>query len=233
MSAPASRPAPSDDPSPAARPIGLAPGVPLEAVGQDAAKYGSTNPVVTRLLDRWTAKLTDIVGPVKGTVVDVGIGEGLCLERLLASAEAAGHLDPGTRVVGVEYRHDKAKAACRLDPVAVTVGDAGMLPFPDRAADLVTCIEVLEHLPAVPQAVAELARICGDRCIVSVPYEPWFRLGNLGRGKNIGRLGNDPEHLHAFTPGKLRKALEVSFGEVAVTPVFPWLVAEARQPRGD
>jgi SAM-dependent methyltransferase len=218
---------------PAVRPLGLAPGVPLEAAGQDAAKYGSSNPVVTRLLDRWTARLTDIVGPIGGTVVDVGIGEGLCLERLLASASAAGRLDPATRLVGVEYRHDKAQLACRLDRVAVAVGDAGMLPFPDRSADLVTCIEVLEHLPAVPQAVAELARVCRGRCVVSVPYEPWFRLGNLGRGKNVGRLGNDPEHLRAFTPGRLRRALEASFAEVTVTPVFPWLVAEARRPRVD
>ena len=224
---------PATSPTPSTRPIGLAPGVPLEAAGQDAAKYGSSNPVVTRLLDRWTARLREIVGPVKGTVVDVGIGEGLCLERLLAAVAEGGALDPGARIVGIEYRQDKAAVANRLDQVDVAVGDAGMLPFPDGAADLVTCIEVLEHLPAVAPAVAELARVCGDRCIVSVPYEPWFRLGNLGRGKNVGRLGNDPEHLHMFTPGKLRRALEASFAEVKVTPVFPWLVAEARGPRAD
>jgi SAM-dependent methyltransferase len=226
-------PSPSPASPTTAGPIGLAPGVPLEAAGQDAAKYGSSNPVVTRLLDRWTARLRDIVGPVKGTVIDVGIGEGLCLERLLASAGAAGALDPAATIVGIEYRFDKAAVASRLDGVDVSVGDAGMLPFPDGAADLVTCIEVLEHLPTVERAVAELARVCGDRCIVSVPYEPWFRLGNLGRGKNVSRLGNDPEHLHAFTPGRLRRVLERSFAEVRVTPVFPWLVAEARGPRGD
>lgn len=225
-------PQPTSPPS-STRPIGLAPGVPLEAAGQDAAKYGSTNPVVTRLLDRWTAKLTQIVGPIKGTVIDVGIGEGLCLDRLMASAAAAGTLDPGARFVGIEYRFDKAAVSCRLDRVDVAVADAGMLPFPTGSADLVTCIEVLEHLPAVEQAVAELARVCRERCIVSVPYEPWFKLGNLGRGKNIRRLGNDPEHLHAFSPGKLRQALTRSFAEVEVTPVFPWLVAEARGPRVD
>jgi Methyltransferase domain len=117
--------------------------------------------------------------------------------------------------------------------VQVTVGDAGMLPFPDGAADLVTCIEVLEHLPTVAPAVAELARITGDRCVVSVPYEPWFRLGNLGRGKNIGRLGNDPEHLHAFNPGRLRRILAASFDDVRVVPAFPWLIAVARGGRRD
>ena len=226
--------------APAAAPIGLAPGVPRQAAGQDAAKYGSTNPVVTRLLDRWTGKLRGVIGPITGTVVDVGVGEGLCLARVLAPAPGAGApadeapavgTGPAPRVVGVEYRFDKACVAGGLAGVDVTVGDAGMLPVADRAADLVLCIEVLEHLPTVPPAVAELARITRGRCVVSVPYEPWFRLGNLGRGKNIGRLGNDPEHLRAYTPSRLRRALEASFARVQVIPVFPWLVAEAREPR--
>jgi SAM-dependent methyltransferase len=208
--------------------IGLAPGVPLEAAGQDAAKYGSSNPVVRRLLGRWTTRLRQIAGPLDGTVVDVGIGEGLCLARLLPDSRAGtGGTTTNPRIVGVEYRHDKAKVASDLDGVAVTVGDAGTLPFADGTADLVLCIEVLEHLPAVVPAVAELARICGGRCVVSVPWEPWFRLGNFARGKNLGRLGNDPEHIGAFTPRRLRRTLSASFAEVEVTPVFPWLIAQA------
>ena len=163
----------------AVRPIGLAPGAPREAAGQDAAKYGSTNPVVRRLLDRWSGRLREVVGPVQGTIVDVGVGEGLCLERVLASPQV------DARVVGVEYRLDKARVAAGLPEVSPVVGDAGMLPLPDGCADLVTCIEVLEHLPEVAPAVAELARVAADRCVVSVPWEPWFRLGNLGRGKNV------------------------------------------------
>lgn len=214
------------------RPIGLAPGAPAEAAGQDAAKYGSSNPVVRRLLDRWSGRLRSVVGPLTGTVVDVGVGEGLCLERLLppGDRERPGD-DGGVRVVGVEYRLDKARVARRLPEVRPVVADAGMLPVPDASADLVTCIEVLEHLPAVDRAVAELARVAGDRCVVSVPWEPWFRLGNLGRGKNVGRLGNDPEHVQWFTPRRLRRALEASFAEVRVVRAFPWIIAEARRPR--
>ncbi len=211
------------------RPIGLAPGAPIEAAGQDAAKYGSSNPVVRRLLDRWSARLRGVVGPLAGTVVDVGVGEGLCLERLLAAEAGGPELD--ARVVGVEYRYDKARVARRLPGVAPVVGDAGMLPVPDGRADLVTCIEVLEHLPAVAPAVAELARVTSDRCVVSVPWEPWFRLGNLGRGKNVGRLGNDPEHVQWFTSRRLRRVLERSFAEVRVVRAFPWIIAEARGPR--
>lgn len=222
-------------------PIGLAPGASTEAAGQDAAKYGTSNPVVRWLLDRWTDRLKELIDPVTGTVIDVGIGEGLCTQRLLSVApEAPGRADGAwsahdrgdVRLVGVEYRFDKASLARRLPIAGVTVGDAGMLPLPDGIADVVLCIEVLEHLPTVPPAVSELARITRGRCIVSVPWEPWFRLGNLGRGKNLARLGNDPEHVHWFSPARLRRTLQTSFNEVRVVRVFPWLVAIAHnEPR--
>ncbi|MDQ6697571.1 MAG: class I SAM-dependent methyltransferase [Actinomycetota bacterium] len=208
----------------AVRPIGLAPGAPEEAAGQDAKKYATTNPVVQRLLARWMGRLTDVIGVVDGTVVDVGVGEGLALERMLP----AGHQN----AIGVEYRFDKIAAARRrLPELAGLRADAGMLALTDRCADLVTCIELLEHLPTFVPAVTELARITRGRCVVSVPWEPWFRLGNLGRGKNVRRFGNDPEHVQSFTPGRLERALRSGFCEVTVTPAFPWLIAEARTPR--
>jgi len=203
--------------------IGLAPGLELDAAGQDAAKYGTTNPVVQKLLASWMGKLQGVLGTPSGTMVDVGVGEGFALERMYP---------PGTPVVALEYRHDKAKIASeRLAEVSVVRGDAGVLPFPDRRADLVTSIEVLEHLPTFEPAVAEMARICRGRLVVSVPWEPWFKLGNLGRGKNVKRLGNDPEHVQAFTPKKLERALGAHFGQVRVIKAFPWLIAEASQPR--
>lgn len=204
------------------RSIGLAPGLAEDAAGQDAAKYGTSNPVVLKLLDRWMTELRQVLGTPTGSVVDVGVGEGFALERML----------PDTAAVALEYRHDKARAAAeRLPSVAVLRGDAGVLPFPDGSIDLVTSIEVLEHLPGFDQAVAEMARICRGRLVVSVPWEPWFRLGNLGRGKNVKRFGNDPEHVQAFTPRRLERALAAHFDVVRVVRRFPWLIAEARRPR--
>lgn len=215
----------TEQPPTATTPIGLAPGAPAQAAGQDAKKYSSTNPVVARLLTRWTGILRDTIGTVApdDVIVDVGVGEGLSLERFLPDGHTA---------FGVEYRHDKALVAKgRLDGLHPVVADAGMVPIASRSADLVTSIEVLEHLITDDPAVAEFARICRGRCVVSVPWEPWFRLGNLGRGKNIKRFGNDPEHVQFFTPGRLETLLRKSFGEVRVVRAFPWLIAEARDPR--
>lgn len=207
------------------RPIGLAPGAPEQAAGQDAKKYGSSNPVVQKLLAKWTSTLRGVVGELSpdDSVVDVGVGEGLSLIRFLPEGKSA---------IGVEYRLDKVGAAMgRVPSLSGVVADAGMVPLASASADLVTCIEVLEHLVVDEPAVAELARICRGRCVVSVPWEPWFRLGNLGRGKNIKRFGNDPEHVQFFTPARLQRLLAAEFEQVRVVRAFPWLIAEASRPR--
>jgi 2-polyprenyl-3-methyl-5-hydroxy-6-metoxy-1,4-benzoquinol methylase len=199
------------------RVLGLAPGAPAAAAGQDARKYATRNPVVQRLIARWLATVSGALGDGAAMHVDVGVGEGLALQRLVPR---------GAGVVGIEYRLDKVRVARSTVPgLAAVVGDAGTLPVRDGAADLVTCIEVLEHLTEPAVAVAELARIARGRCVVSVPWEPWFRVGNLGRGKNVRHLGNDPEHLQAFTPRRLAALMRPFFGDVRVIRAFPWLVA--------
>jgi len=200
-------------------PIGLPPGASSLAAGEDEAKYSSHNFVVRKLIARLLTQLGAVTGPTDGTWVDVGIGEGLALEAMRARAGS---------LVGVEYRQDKLTAALvRLPSASGVRADAGMLPLVDHGADVVTCLEVLEHLVAPERAVGELARICGGRCVVSVPWEPFFRLGNLCRGKDVGRWGNNPEHVQHFSPATLRHLLLRSFGEVSIHPCFPWIIAVA------
>ena len=209
------------------RPLGLAPGAPEQAAGQDAKKYSTGNPVVQKLIAKWAAQLRAQIGavaPPGSVIVDVGVGEGLALERIRPA---------GATVVGVEYRLDKARCARDLLGAGFSgvVGDAGMLPLHDGSVPVTTCIEVLEHLTEPARAVAELARVTSGGCVVSVPWEPWFRLGNFARGKNLGRLGNDPEHLQFFTRRRLQALLAQHFGSVRVLPVFPWLVGVATDPK--
>ncbi len=207
------------------RPLGLAPGASEHAAGQDARKYSTANPVVRRLISHWTLRLHHEIAALAppGTVIaDVGVGEGLALERVQPEA---------TMVVGIEYRDDKLRCARDLvTGLHAVVGDAGMLPLRGGAAGVSTCIEVLEHLTDPNQAVEELARVATIGCVVSVPWEPWFRLGNLARGKNVRRFGNDPEHIQFFTRRRLEALLGRHFNTVRVTPSFPWLIAVATEP---
>jgi SAM-dependent methyltransferase len=207
------------------RPIGLAPHAPAEGSGQDAKKYSTGNPLVRRLIARWLQIVRLAVSQPHGILVDVGVGEGLALKQIIPA---------GSRVVGVEYRRDKLRLAQEhLEQLAGVVADAGMLPLRDAAADVTTCIEVLEHLVTPEPAVEELARITSRRCVVSVPWEPWFRLGNLGRGKNLTRIGNDIEHVQQFTPQRLRRLLGRHFDRVEIVRAFPWLVGVGERQSDD
>lgn len=200
-------------------PIGLPPGASVLAAGEDEAKYASSNVVVRKLIARLLRQLRVAADSTTGTWIDVGVGEGLALEAMQVRAGS---------LVGVEYRGDKLTAALQRLPSASGVrADAGMLPFSDHTADVVTCLEVLEHLSAPERAVAELARICHGRCVVSVPWEPYFHLGNLCRGKDIGRWGNNPEHVQQFRPSSLRRLLGRSFEQVNIHPCFPWIIGLA------
>ncbi|MBP6134894.1 class I SAM-dependent methyltransferase [Candidatus Microthrix sp.] len=201
----------------------MAPGVDPEAAGQDEQKYTTSNPVVRRLIGRLLGRVTAEIGSTPGRLADIGTGEGLALARVVPE---------GVVPIGVEYRRAKvALAAVAVPGLAASVGDIGTLPFPDRSIDTVVCQEVLEHLPSVDRAVAELARITRGRCILTVPHEPFFRGGNFVRGKNLARWGNDVEHLQQFTPRRLRAVLEPHFESVEVTRVTPWLLAVAKPRR--
>jgi SAM-dependent methyltransferase len=191
---------------------------------QDQAKYLATNPVVRRLIGRWLGELSRLVDtnvPTTSPLLDAGAGAGFSLARFVGERP----------VLAVDLAPEKVTQVPERVPAAQPlVADVTRLPLPDAAVAWATSIEVLEHLPAPEHLVAELARVTQVGAIVSVPWEPFFKLGNLARGKNVARWGNDPEHLQAFGPASLRRLLRHSFGQVTVHRSLPWLLAVATEP---
>lgn len=200
---------------------------PTTFADQDQAKYLATNPVVQRLIGRWLGELAELVAtnvPTATPLLDAGAGAGFSLQRFVGDRPVLAvdlHLEKVEQVPG------------RVATAQPLVSDVTRLPLPDAAVAWATSIEVLEHLPHPELLVAELARVCRDGVIVSVPWEPWFKLGNLARGKNVRRFGNDPEHIGAFGPTGLARLLRRSFDEVTVHRRLPWLLAVAVGPRRD
>lgn len=156
-------------------------------------------------------------------VVDLGCGEGFVAERLQA-------LPFSFEYRGLELREQAVdQARARVPGLDFRVADA-IATEPDRGwAELAISLEVLEHLPRPELLVERLAQWSSRYVIVSVPHEPYFRLGNLLRGKYLGSLGNHPEHVQQFTPASLRALLQPHFESVAVESAFPWLIAVARK----
>jgi 2-polyprenyl-3-methyl-5-hydroxy-6-metoxy-1,4-benzoquinol methylase len=112
-------------------------------------------------------------------------------------------------------------------------GSVQALPFAARSFDMVTCLEVLEHLADPAAAVRELARVARGAIVVSVPHEPYFQLGNLLRGKYLSENGNHPEHVQHWNPRTFEKFLRESVSresvaEVRIIEAFPWIIACCR-----
>lgn len=99
------------------------------------------------------------------------------------------------------------------------------------AGDWMLCLEVLEHLENPRALVAKLASHPQIGAAISVPWEPWFRLGNLLRGKNVSRFGNDPGHVQQFSPSSFGKLLREFYPRVEIQVSFPWILAVARAVR--
>ncbi|HYW17561.1 MAG TPA: class I SAM-dependent methyltransferase [Allosphingosinicella sp.] len=95
------------------------------------------------------------------SVLDAGCGRGH-LARLIAEA------DPGASVVGADLAPPDLEGPANLSFVE---GWLGRLPFADKSFDTVVCTHVLEHLPDLDGALADLRRIARRRLILVVPRE--------------------------------------------------------------
>ena len=195
----------------------------------NARKYSNPNPLhqwlLHRFLDRVAGEVRWALGEATGTtLLDVGCGEGYVLRHLRPSI-------PGLQAQGIDGDRRALGQARAASPEAVLwQGDAALLPFRDRSFDMVTCIEVLEHLREPWQAMAELARVSQGPILLSVPHQPYFALANLLRGQNLSRLGEDPDHLHHWTASQFLVQVRKRLGVVRLCHPFPWLLllAEAK-----
>jgi ubiquinone/menaquinone biosynthesis C-methylase UbiE len=182
-------------------------------------KYRSKNPVVRYLVGRFLRRVAELVsseGPHR--VLEVGCGEGIVLATLATRL-------PGTRFDGLELDETALEQARVRCPGATLVrGDACELPFGDQSFDLVVCLEVLEHLPEPVRALRELRRVARGGCLLSVPHEPFFRVGNLLRGKNIGRLGDPSDHLQHWGAREFAAFCGRELAVRSRTTAFPWLI---------
>ena len=190
------------------------------------AKYATSNPVMRFVIQRFLRRIVAEVGKIgPATVIDVGCGEGMVAHEL---QKLPLRLD----YRGFELNPMAVAAARALNPgMSFAQADLFALDLRDEPADLVMMLEVLEHLERPEQAVERLARWTRRAGLFSVPWEPWFRLGNLARGKYVKRLGNHPEHIQQFSPGTFRALLAPYFADVRVFSCFPWLIGVVQTPR--
>jgi SAM-dependent methyltransferase len=192
--------------------------------GNTYDKYGSTNPVVKRLMAGFEASLEELFAQASPTsILDVGCGEGVLTHKWAQRIEG--------RVVGIDLDDPALQAewekrsAPNLD---YRVMKAENLPFGDDEFDLASAIEVLEHVPDPQHTVAEMARVASKWLLVSVPREPLWRGLNMARGAYLRDLGNTPGHVNHWSKRSFVQLLSRHGEVVEARSPFPWTMLLVR-----
>jgi len=182
-------------------------------------KHSSKNPLQKFLIGKFLDILiaeTEALRPEK--ILDAGCGEGFILERLRARSV-------GQVLRGVDIQQQAIDLGRQVHPhLTMQQGSVFELPFEDNAFDVVICSEVLEHLEHPEKALKELARVTRKYTIITVPNEPFFRLANFLRGKNVSRWGNDIEHIQHWSSQGIAEFVNREFEVKKIRTPFPWTI---------
>lgn len=136
-------------------------------------------------LPRVTAVLGFLRGVQPESLLDVGSGRGAFLFPFLREFPNV----PVTAVDLLPHRVEllQAVSAGGVDRLTALRQDICDWDAPDRSFDVVTLLEVLEHIPEVERAVKAAVRLARRYVVVTVPSKP----------------DNNPEHIHLLTKEKL------------------------------
>jgi len=194
--------------------------------GNTFDKYGSTNPVVRRLMAGFESTLDRLFTQASPrSVLDVGCGEGVLTYRW---AERLGEKP----IIGIDFADPKLQAEWqtrhRENLQFRTMDQSGLESFPDRSFDLVAAIEVLEHVPDPERTLAEMARVATRELLVSVPREPLWRALNLARGAYVRDLGNTPGHVNHWSKRSFIRAVARHGEVIQARSPFPWTMLLVR-----
>jgi 2-polyprenyl-3-methyl-5-hydroxy-6-metoxy-1,4-benzoquinol methylase len=180
-------------------------------------KHKSSSKLQQRLLNDFNKAFVREVKALKPiSILDVGCGEGFTLERL-RKAKIGKHLE------GVDYLDLAIKLGKKEHPqLILKKGSIYDLKYKANSFDVVICSEVLEHVDDPQKGLEELVRVSKKYVVLSVPNEPFFMLGNLLRGKNITRLGNDIEHINHWTFWQFKKFVGKELKVKKMMHPLPW-----------
>ena len=187
-------------------------------------KHESQNPIQRALIDNFHAKAVELIRRARpSTILELGCGEGYVLSALIEAGVEA-------ELTGIELDARAARIASERLGTRATIEqrDARELAADGRRFDMVMMLEVLEHIPDPAQMLPIVDALTNGWVLLSVPWEPVFRGLNFMRGKNLTRLGNDPDHVNHWGRRGFAKFVSTRFDIVTSPEVFPWTMVLAR-----
>lgn len=160
-------------------------------------------------------RVRKVLGILRGlapeSLLDIGSGRGVFLWPLLDAF-------PSLSVTAIDRSAQRianlqAVTDGGISQLSPMIADVHQLDLADRSVDVVTFLEVLEHLERPATAVAEALRVARRFVVVSVP----------------SKEDDNPEHIHLFTRATLERLLvEAGAARVSFDGVLNHLIAVAR-----
>ena len=130
-------------------------------------------------------RVKQILGFLRGvqpeSLLDVGSGRGVFLFPFLDAFPDVPVISLDLLDYRVSFLEDIRRGG--VDPLTAMKADICACPLPEKSADVVTMLEVLEHIPDVQAAVTAAVRIARRYVAVTVP----------------SKEDDNPEHIHLLT----------------------------------
>jgi len=149
-------------------------------------------------------------------ILDVGCGDGSFLHLVADKADNSRNIP---LLVGI----DKSREALKHVRTSKAIGNVAELPFQNSVFDLVTCLEVMEHLPhfEFEKAIEEIKRVSKKYLILSVPYREDLRIAQV-RCPECFCVFNPWFHVRDFDKNRLRTLFGSEFKLTKLFYAGPW-----------
>jgi ubiquinone/menaquinone biosynthesis C-methylase UbiE len=178
-------------------------------------KYRSINPIHQTMMRGFLSSARSLLNRIEfESVLEVGCGPGDLAARIVP---------PQVIYLGMDIEAQQIEIASQRYPhLSFAIGSVYDLPLESKSYDLIIACEVLEHLEDPLQGLSEIARVAKKWVLISVPWEPTWRILNLLRCKYWSRFGNTPGHFQNFSRRSIRRLIEPNFEIQNEMYPIPW-----------
>lgn len=143
--------------------------------------------------DRRDQTILALVRPFDRTIVEIGCGEGITLEKTR-------RLFSERNVMGIDALAENIDI-CRRHGCEAELGDVYDLPLSSGSVDAVLLLEVIEHLERPETAIREIRRVLvpNGRLVIAFPNDAVFKIARI-LTLRFREAAYDPGHVRQWTP---------------------------------
>ena len=187
-------------------------------------RFNTKNPIAKLIMYRYIKAIKSLIHPLEiKNILEAGCGEGN-FTKIVHELKP----DCSYEAFDIDQKEIETNQE-RLSQVKFKVMSIYDMDYPDRSWDLITVIDVLEHLKNVHQALAGIKRICNKYVLFAGPREPVWRIMNIMRFAYLKDLGNTPGHINHWSSKKFVELLRNYFEIVKVLTPLPTTVVLCRK----